>query len=44
MRLARQDWIALALFAAVAVVGLWLWSGAGPVVWLANFAIMCGFG
>lgn len=44
MRLARQDWIALALFAAVAVAGLWLWTGEGPVVWLANFAIMCGFG
>lgn len=44
MKLARQDWIALALFAVVAIVGLWLWTGEGPVVWLANFAIMCGFG
>lgn len=44
MKLARQDWIALALFAVVAVAGMWLWTGEGPVVWLANFAIMCGFG
>jgi hypothetical protein len=44
MRLARQDWIALAMFLTVAVVGLWLWTGQGPVVWLANFAILCGFG
>ena len=44
MKLARQDWIALALSFAIAVGGLWLWTGEGPVVWLANFAIMCGFG
>ncbi|WP_283214610.1 hypothetical protein [Sphingopyxis sp. L1A2A] len=43
MRLPRQDGIALALFALIAVGGLWLWTGAGPVVWLANAAIMCGF-
>ncbi|WP_439568473.1 hypothetical protein [Sphingopyxis sp.] len=43
MRLQRQDCIALALFAAVAAGGLWLWAGAGPVVWLSSFAIMCGF-
>ncbi|MDR6834587.1 MULTISPECIES: hypothetical protein [unclassified Sphingopyxis] len=43
MRLQRQDGIALALFAVIAVGGLWLWTGAGPVVWLANFAILCGF-
>ena len=41
MRIARQDWIALALFGLVAVGGLW--TGEGPVVWLTNFAIMCGF-
>jgi hypothetical protein len=44
MRLARQDWVALALFALVAVGGLWLWKGEGPVVWLTGIAIMCGFG
>lgn len=43
MRFQRQDWIALALFGAVAVGGLWLWTGEGPVIWLTNFAIMCGF-
>ena len=43
MRLARQDWIALALFLAVAAGGLWLWNGERPVVWLRNFAITCGF-
>lgn len=43
MKLQRQDGIALALFALIAVGGLWLWTGAGPVVWLANFAILCGF-
>ncbi|WP_428680505.1 hypothetical protein [Sphingopyxis sp.] len=44
MRLARQDWIALALFLTVAAGGLWLWTGTGPVVWLANFVILCSFG
>ena len=44
MKLTRQDGVALALFAVVAVGGLWLWTGEGPVVWLTNFAIMCGFG
>ena len=44
MRIARQDGIALALFAVVAVGGLWLWTGEGPVVWLTGIAIMCGFG
>lgn len=44
MRIARQDWVALGLFGLVAVGGLWLWSGEGPAVWLADFAIMCGFG
>ncbi len=43
MRLARQDGIALALFGLIAAGGLWLWTGEGPVVWLTNFAIMCGF-
>jgi hypothetical protein len=43
MKIARQDWIALALFGLVAAGGLWLWTGEGPVVWLANAAIMCGF-
>jgi len=43
MKLARQDWVALALFGLVAAGGLWLWTGEGPVVWLTNFAIMCGF-
>lgn len=43
MKLARQDWIALALFGVIAIGGLWLWTGQGPVVWLANIAIMCGF-
>ena len=43
MKLQRQDGIALALFGLVAIGGRWLWTGAGPVVWLANFAIMCGF-
>ena len=44
MRVKRQDWIALGLFALVAAGGVWLWTGIGPVVWLANFAILCGFG
>lgn len=44
MKLMRQDWAALGLFAAVAIGGLWLWTGEGPVIWLTNFAIMCGFG
>ena len=43
MKPARQDAIALALFALVAVSGLWLWTGEGPVVWLSDFAVMCGF-
>jgi len=43
VKLPRQDGIALALFALIAVGGLWLWTGAGPVVWLTNVAIMCGF-
>ena len=25
------------------LIGLWLWRGEGPAVWLADFAIMCGF-
>ncbi|WP_257787754.1 hypothetical protein [Sphingopyxis sp. QXT-31] len=43
MKLWRQDWVALALFAVVAIGGLWLWTGEGPVVWLSDFAVMCGF-
>lgn len=43
MRVQRQDGIALALFLLVAVGGLWLWTGEGPAVWLADFAVMCGF-
>lgn len=43
MKLRRTDWAALALFLAVAVGGLWLWRGEGPVVWLTDFAILCGF-
>lgn len=43
MKLQRQDGIALALFLLVAVGGLWLWRGEGPVVWLTDVAIMCGF-
>ncbi len=43
MKLQRTDWAAFALFLAVAVGGLWLWRGEGPVVWLTDFAIMCGF-
>ncbi len=43
MKLARQDRIALAFFVLIALGGLWLWTGEGPVVWLTNFAIMCGF-
>jgi hypothetical protein len=39
----RQDAIALGLFAVVAVGGLWLWTGEGPAIWLADFAVMCGF-
>ncbi|MDZ3833502.1 MAG: hypothetical protein U0S50_17045 [Sphingopyxis sp.] len=42
-RLQRQDAVALVLFLLVAVGGLWLWRGEGPVVWLTDFAIMCGF-
>ena len=44
MRVSRQDGIALILFSVVAVGGLWLWRGEGPAVWLADIAIMCGFG
>lgn len=44
MKLQRQDGVALAAFAVIAVGGLWLWTGEGAVVWLTNFAIMCGFG
>ena len=44
MRMQRQDWAALALFALVALGGLWLWTGEGPVVWLSDFAVLCGFG
>ena len=43
MKWARQDAAALALFAVIAAGGLWLWLGEGPAVWLADFAIMCGF-
>ena len=44
MRLRRVDLIAAAGFAGVAALGLWLWTGTGPVVWLGQFAAMCGFG
>lgn len=44
MRIARHDWIALGAFALIAVGGLALWRGEGAVVWLADIAIMCGFG
>ena len=44
MKLRRLDLAALAAFAFITVGGLWLWTGTGPVVWLNNFAIMCGFG
>jgi hypothetical protein len=44
MRVQRQDVAALGLFALVAVGGLWLWTGEGPVVWISDFAVMCGFG
>ncbi|WP_268932531.1 hypothetical protein [Sphingopyxis microcysteis] len=43
MKWARQDAVALGLFAVIAVGGLWLWRGEGPAVWLTDFAIMCGF-
>lgn len=43
MRVQRQDVVALALFAVFAVGGLWLWAGEGPAIWLADFAVMCGF-
>ena len=43
MRVQRQDAVALALFAVVAMGGLWLWTGEGPAIWLADFAVMCGF-
>jgi len=43
VRVQRQDAIALALFAVVAAGGLWLWTGEGPAIWLADFAVMCGF-
>ena len=44
MRVQRQDWIALVAFAMIAFGGLWLWTGEGPAIWLADFAILCGFG
>jgi hypothetical protein len=44
MKLQRQDGVAIAAFSVIAVGGLWLWAGEGTVVWLANVAIMCGFG
>lgn len=40
----RQDVAALAAFLIIAAGGLWLWTGAGPSVWLNQFALMCGFG
>ena len=43
MRVQRQDAVALVLFAVVALGGLWLWTGEGPAIWLADFAVMCGF-
>ena len=43
MKFGRQDAVALAAFVLIALVGLSLWSGQGPVVWLNQFAIMCGF-
>lgn len=43
MKLTRQDVAALGLFAVISVGGLWLWRGEGPTVWLADFAMMCGF-
>ena len=39
----RQDAAALGLFAVIAAGGLWLWTGEGPAVWLADFAVLCGF-
>ena len=44
MKIARRDWVALGLFAVIATGGLWLWSGEGLVIWLADVAVMCGFG
>lgn len=43
MRIRRQDGIALGAFILIAIVGTWLWTGQGPVVWLNQFALMCGF-
>ncbi|HEV7342377.1 MAG TPA: hypothetical protein VGN68_12145 [Sphingopyxis sp.] len=43
MKAQRQDIVALGLFALIAVGGLWLWTGEGPAIWLADFAVMCGF-
>ncbi len=43
MKWARQDTVALGLFAVIAMGGLWLWRGEWPAGWLADVAIMCGF-
>lgn len=43
MKIKRQDWIALIAFILIALIGAWLWTGQGPLVWLNQFALMCGF-
>lgn len=44
MRLRRIDMFVAVAFAVISAGGLWLWTGTGPLVWLNNFALMCGFG
>ena len=43
MRRWRQDLLALGAFALIAIAGAWLWTGTGPLIWLNQFAMMCGF-
>lgn len=43
MKIRGQDWIALGAFILIAIGGAWAWTGQGPVVWLNQFALMCGF-
>lgn len=44
MKIETVDLVAAGIFAFVALIGWWLWSGQGAVVWINNFLLMCGFG
>jgi hypothetical protein len=44
VKIARQDTVAALIFIGAAVAGYFLWRSEGARLWLADMAIMCGFG